>query len=137
MFTSEILSRALITVEIILIGISIYSLYNFYLRHHIFTNKRLSELGPIRPKTYVLLYSTTPTCVMCRTVQRPAIEKLSSNLGDLLQVVEIDATVQPEMAKRWGVLSVPTTFLINPRGEVTHINHGVARIEKLLMQLHF
>jgi len=53
-----------------------------------------------------------------------------------LHVVEIDATEQPELASRWGVMSVPTTFVIDPSGALRHVNHGVARAEQLLMQIN-
>jgi peroxiredoxin len=68
-------------------------------------------------------------------LQRPAIQKLSTYLGDKLQVLEIDASRQPEVANRWGVLSVPTTFVIDTKGKVRHINHGVAKADQLLMQI--
>jgi thiol-disulfide isomerase/thioredoxin len=83
----------------------------------------------------VILYFTTPSCVPCKTIQKPAIRQIKDTLGEGLQVVEIDATEQPELAQRWGVLSVPTTFVIDSRGQARHVNHGVARAEKLLKQL--
>jgi thioredoxin-related protein len=53
-----------------------------------------------------------------------------------LHVVEIDTTTRPDLASRWGVMSVPTTFLFDPHGKLCHVNHGVTRAEQLLMQLH-
>lgn len=96
----------------------------------------LPELGPLRPGAFVLVYFTTPSCAPCKSVQRPAINKLSEILGESLQVLEIDASQKPEVASRWGVLSVPTTFVIDPLGHVKHVNHGVTRADKLLMQIH-
>ena len=84
----------------------------------------------------VILYFTTPSCAPCKTVQKPALREIQETLGEGLQVVEIDATEQPEMAQRWGVLSVPTTFVIDSRGQARHVNHGVARADKLLKQLN-
>jgi len=52
-----------------------------------------------------------------------------------MQIVEIDATERPDLAKTWGVMSVPTTFLLNSRGEARYVNHGVTRAEKLIRQL--
>jgi thiol-disulfide isomerase/thioredoxin len=83
----------------------------------------------------VILYFTTPTCVPCKTVQRPALQRLQEQAGEKLQVVEIDASLQPEVANRWGVLSVPTTFIIDGKGNPKHVNHGVAPLEKLQKQL--
>jgi thioredoxin-like negative regulator of GroEL len=79
-----------------------------------------------------LLYFTPPTCAPCKTVQRPAIERLKSLAGDRLRVVEIDASSQPEIARQWGVLSVPTTFVLDAEGRPRHVNHGVTSMEKLL-----
>jgi hypothetical protein len=56
-------------------------------------------------------------------------------MGDRLQIVEIDAASQPEVASKWGVLSVPTTFVLDHKGQPQHVNHGVASYEKLLRQM--
>ena len=81
-----------------------------------------------------MLYFTTPTCAPCKTIQRPAIERLKQLAGDRLQVVEIDASSQPEVARQWGVLSVPTTFVLDAAGRPRHVNHGVAPMDKLLKE---
>jgi len=132
MFNADVLTRAVLAFAIILGGLGIYLLYNWTLKLR--TRDLLADLGPIRSGAFVLVYFTTPTCVPCKTVQRPAIQTVSQRLGDNMQVVEVDATEQPELANRWGVMSVPTTFLFDPRGQLRHVNHGVARAEKLLMQ---
>jgi thioredoxin 1 len=82
-----------------------------------------------------LLYFTTPDCAPCRTVQRPAVLKIKQTLGEGLEVVEINAQDQPEMARAWGVLSVPTTFILDRSGKPLHVNHGVTSVEKLMRQL--
>jgi hypothetical protein len=52
-----------------------------------------------------------------------------------LQVVEIDAAERPELARRWGVMSVPTTFVLDARGKARYVNNGIARADKLLRQI--
>ncbi|MCW5877255.1 MAG: thioredoxin family protein [Anaerolineales bacterium] len=96
---------------------------------------QLSELRPAGPAGKVLVYFTTPACIPCKTIQRPAIQGAKQSLGAELEVIEIDAQAQPELASRWGVLSVPTTYLFNRQGEMKHANYGVVRLEKLLEQL--
>ncbi|MCW5875928.1 MAG: thioredoxin family protein [Anaerolineales bacterium] len=96
---------------------------------------RLAELQPSGTASKVLVYFTTPSCVPCHTIQRPAIEQARRALGAALEVIEINAEAQPQLAGRWGVLSVPTTYLFNRRGEMKRANYGVVRAEKLLEQL--
>ena len=95
-----------------------------------------SDLGPIRPGVFVLVYFSTAACAACKTVQRLAIERVSKLLWDSLQVFEIDAMKEPEVALRWGVVRVPAIFLINPRGELHYVSHGVVGAEQLLIQMH-
>jgi thioredoxin 1 len=96
--------------------------------------KRLG-LETIRVGIPAILYFTTPSCMPCKTVQRPALARVQDNLGERIQVVEIDASAQPELADYWGVLSVPTTFIIDGRGRPRRVNHGVAGAEKLQKQV--
>lgn len=130
----DILARTIIALSVILIGWGVYQLYKRTLQLR--SPSLLANLGPIRPLSFTLVYFTTPTCVPCKTVQRPAIQSLSQMLGNALQVIEIDATEKPDLASHWGVMSVPTTFLFDPKGQLRHVNHGVTRAEKLLMQIH-
>jgi thiol-disulfide isomerase/thioredoxin len=130
----DVFVRILIAMAITLGGLGIYLFYNWTLKLR--APNLLADLGPLPPLAFTLVYFTASTCVPCKTVQRPAIQKLSQMLGSALHIIEIDAAEQPELANRWGVMSVPTTFIIDPRGKLRHVNHGVTRAEKLLMQLH-
>ena len=131
--SSEILLRFTFAIGIIALGLSIYWLVNRYLLARAGNN--INNLLDPLPNKPVIVYFTTPDCVPCKTIQRPALDQLTSTLGDKLQVIEIDATERPDLAKTWGVMSVPTTFLLNASGEARYVNNGVARAEKLLEQL--
>jgi thioredoxin 1 len=87
------------------------------------------------PNTPAVLYFRTPECSVCTTVQRPALDRLAADLGSAVRVIEVNAAAQPEVADYWGVLSVPTTFVIDRAGQPCAINHGLASKEKLLRQL--
>lgn len=130
----DIFARTIIALSVILVGWGVYQLYNRALQLR--TPSLLADLEENRPFGFTLVYFTTPTCTPCKTVQRPAIEQISKQLGSQLNVIEIDATEKPEIASRWGVMSVPTTFIFDPKGQLRHINHGVTRAEKLLIQIH-
>jgi thiol-disulfide isomerase/thioredoxin len=131
--SSDILLRSALAIAIIVVGVATYWLINQRLlvraKSNIFT---LFNQLPNKP---VIVYFTTPDCAPCKTVQRPALSRVMQLLGDSLEVVEIDATQRPELAKQWGVMSVPTTFLLDARGEARYVNNGVTRAEKLMEQI--
>jgi thiol-disulfide isomerase/thioredoxin len=132
--TMSILLRFGLAVGIIGFGIFAYWCINQRLLLKA-QNNALSLFSTL-PNKPVIVYFTTPDCVPCKTVQRPALNKLSTLLGaEKLQVVEIDATERPDLARQWGVMSVPTTFLLNANGEARYVNNGVTRVEKLMEQL--
>ena len=130
---SEILLRSALAIAIIVTGAAAYWSINHYLLAR--ARKNVFTLFKSLPNKPVIVYFTTPDCVPCRTVQRPAIDKVSGILGENLKVVEIDATERPDLAKRWGVMSVPTTFLLDARGQARYVNNGVTRAEKLMQQI--
>ncbi|MDL1911551.1 thioredoxin family protein [Chloroflexi bacterium CFX6] len=129
----DILLRFGYALGIIVLGALAYWLVNQGLLARARSNVPALFTAP--PQKPVIVYFTTPDCAPCKTVQRPALDQLVSLLGDKLQVIEIDATQRPDLAKQWGVLSVPTTFLLDARGEARYVNNGVARAEKLMEQL--
>jgi thiol-disulfide isomerase/thioredoxin len=131
--TSDILLRFAFAVGIILLGLSANWLFNQRLLLRA-KNNLTSLLNPL-PNKHVIVYFTTPDCAPCKAVQRPALDKLINLLGEKLHIVEIDATERPDLAKTWGVMSVPTTFLLDSRGEARYVNNGVTRAEKLMEQI--
>ena len=130
---TEILLRFGLAIGIIGLGALAYWLINQRLLIRA-RNNALTLFGKY-PNKPVVVYFTTPDCVPCKTVQRPAIDRVSNLLGETLEVVEINAYEQPDLAKTWGVMSVPTTFVLDARGEARYVNNGVARAEKLLEQI--
>jgi thiol-disulfide isomerase/thioredoxin len=130
---SEIVLRFGLAIVIIGLGAFAYWLVNQRLLIRARTN--VFTLFNTLPNKPVLVYFTTPDCAPCKTIQRPAINRVSHLLGDELEVIEIDATERPDLAKAWGVMSVPTTFVLDTRGEARFVNNGVARAEKLLEQI--
>lgn len=100
-------------------------------------NRQRVDLGldDFRVGVPAILYFTTPDCAPCRTVQGPAIEELRDQLHERLQIIKVDASERIDLANQWGVLSVPTTFIIDAQGQPRHVNNGVASAAKLRQQL--
>ena len=83
-----------------------------------------------------ILYFWSEGCVVCRTLQKPAIESiLSENLVANLQFVAIDISEHPELTSEWGVMTVPSSFVINEEGICKYSNSGLVSKEFLTKQL--
>ena len=82
----------------------------------------------------LVLAFTTADCVPCKTVQRPALEALEQQFPGRVVTDEIDALAAPALAWRFGILTVPSTVVIGPDGEVRAINHGTATADRLAEQ---
>jgi thioredoxin 1 len=130
---SEVILRLLAAGAIILAGAGLYLAW----KRILLARMRGKDLGleSLKPGVPAVLYFTTPDCIPCKTYQRPELMKLQAELGRDLQVIEIDATERPDLADYWGVLSVPTTFIIDSKGQPRGMNFGTASAAKLYQQL--
>ncbi len=131
----DILIRLGIAILIVLVGIALYALWTRLHLRRLRKRQVFAGLEEHRAGVPAILYFTTPYCVPCKTQQQPALEELTEQYREHLQIIQIDANEHPELADSWGVLSVPTTFIIDALGRPRHVNHGVASAAKLRQQL--
>lgn len=128
--------RLVIVIALLALG---FLLYRLFVRFHVGRAAASAPSDPIlnglRQGVPAVVYFTTPNCIPCRTQQQPALSRLQADLGDAIQIVRIDAAEDPETAKRWGVFSAPTTFILDHRGQPRDVNHGVADFTKLRRQI--
>ena len=129
----EILQRTGSALGIVALGLLIYWAGNRMQMARL--RKPSSGLEDFAVGTPGILYFTTPDCVPCKTQQQPAFKRLTEELGIKVLIVEVDATQRPDLADYWGVLSVPTTFIIDSKLQPRGVNHGVASAEKLKKQI--
>ena len=92
-------------------------------------------LAAFQPGQPAVLYFTTDHCVPCRTVLKPALQRLITELGNRFQVLEVNAELQSEAVRYWNVLSVPTVFVLDPQGKPQHVHYGVVGSDVLRAQL--
>jgi thioredoxin-like negative regulator of GroEL len=131
------IERLLLVIGFAVAGVIIYQGVRWWqMRRATVTAQHDPLLTHFRDGTPGIVYFTTPTCTQCLVQQVPALERLQQRLGDNgVQVIRVDATQDPDAASRWGVLSVPTTFILDANGRPLHVNHGVANTDKLMQQL--
>lgn len=82
----------------------------------------------------VVVYFTTKTCVVCKAQQEPALTALAQRIPDL-RIERHDAVAEGDLAKQYGVLSVPTTAVYDRAGTLVTINRGFTPASALLAQI--
>lgn len=121
--------RILIAAVLALLGIAFYrAVLHFQWRRAAATVKRS---GVQRPQ---LIIFTSPTCAPCKLQQLPIVDKLMREWGDKLDAQIVDVTEQPDVAKQYGVWSLPTTIVVDALQNVVAVNQGVAGERKLREQ---
>lgn len=125
---------------LVFLGVIAVAVYRLFARWQVSrANKLINAVDPVlrdfRKGTPAVLLFTTPFCAPCKSIVLPALERLQREMGDHLQVLQIDACERPEDADRWGVLSAPTTFILDASGSTRAVNHGVADYPLLKRQL--
>jgi thiol-disulfide isomerase/thioredoxin len=94
------------------------------------------SLGEAPDGRQTLVSFSSRSCAACRTAQAPAVSHVEQRLGATnLRVIKIDVAQQPEVAKAFGIMTVPSTVVFAPAGQVVAINQGFAPTHKLLEQL--
>lgn len=79
-----------------------------------------------------LLYFTAQHCVQCRLQQTPILQKLSARA--VIPIHTVDAMETPDLARFFGVMTVPTTIILDVHHRPTAINHGVTSLQRLQEQ---
>jgi thiol-disulfide isomerase/thioredoxin len=94
------------------------------------------SLGDVPDGRQTLVSFSSRSCAACRTAQAPAVSHVEQRLGPAnLRVIKVDVAQQPEVARAFGILTVPSTVVLAPAGQVVAVNQGFAPSYKLLEQL--
>lgn len=78
---------------------------------------------------------STPGCAACHTAQKPALAALEERAPGAVRVIHVDAAARPEVARAFGVMTVPATVVLDARGAVVAANQGFATTERLAEQV--
>jgi thioredoxin-like negative regulator of GroEL len=82
-----------------------------------------------------ILFFSGATCTVCHTAQRPALERLAPELDGRVTVREVDVADDPALARRFKVMSLPTTVVLDAEGRARAVNAGFAPAPLLRRQL--
>jgi len=82
-----------------------------------------------------LIAFSTPSCAACHQAQTPAIELAFRQLADV-RLIRVDAAQQPQAARAFGILTVPSTVVLAAGGEhIVAVNQGFTPSARLVQQL--
>lgn len=83
-----------------------------------------------------VVYFWSAQCSQCAAVQTPVIDNLVRMVGkETLAVSKFNVSESLELAKDWGVKTVPTTYVLDKNGIVQHVNNGLVAEKHLAEQI--
>ena len=105
--------------------------------------RRLRRLGQVaapasvrdlvQSKSPAILYFTSADCAQCRFQQSPMLEQLAERAR--IAVYTIDAVAQQDLARFYGVMTVPSTVVLKPNLQPVAVNHGLTTPDQLARQI--
>ncbi len=87
------------------------------------------------PSSVRILAFSSADCHQCHQLQTPALQRVLEARGTGVSIVEVDAPNSPELTRRYRVLTVPTTVILDATGHAHAVNYGFASTQRLLEQV--
>lgn len=83
-----------------------------------------------------IVYFWSDGCPVCKGTQRPILEGILAEYGkERLTLTAYNIDEAPDVAKEWGVRTLPTTFLLDSTGTIRRVNNGLVVPGSLRKQL--
>ena len=135
---NNVLERFLIALAVVLlyiVGVYLYKYFNRikYLRHRLNTELRLD----IKPGIASILYFWGPNCMQCKTQELfldEALAKLAATENEI-EIRKINAHNEPDMANRFGIMTIPAIVIFNQKGNIISWNPGLMSADELIKKL--
>jgi len=125
------IERLAVTMILVMGAVIAYQAWKVY---HLRRAGKLVSFPDFITGTPGIVLFTADYCQPCKTQQQPAIQRVVQQMQEI-QVIEIDVQAQPDLAQQWGVLSLPTTFILDKNGQPREMNFGVTSTDKLRKQI--
>lgn len=123
-----IVERLIIAGIIIIVGAVAYSLFKQWHLHNI------GQLETAVAGTPTILYFQSESCAACPTQSR-FLDQLNQVQNGRLTIQKINADQELETANKYRVFTLPTTILMDAKGNVHKINYGLTNTQKLDKQI--
>lgn len=131
------LERMLIVLAVGSVALALYALWRHWQQQRLQTLRTVTEPIHLPPEVDggkpTVLYFTTAECAQCRLQQTPILTQLQARAD--VAVHKFDALEQEALARVYGVMTVPTTVVLDAELRPVAINHGVTPLQKLQVQV--
>ncbi len=105
-------------------------------RRQIALANRASQRVKKISKIPTIVYFWSNGCPVCKMTQKKILEEILAEYGkERLTLTAYNTDEAPDVAKEWGVRTLPTTFLLDSAGAIRHVNNGLVVSENLRKQL--
>jgi len=98
-----------------------------------------TELDGLKLKTGMqyIVYFWSEHCSQCKSAQKPTLEQLLKKVEqENIELIALCIEHHGSLAKSWGVRTLPTIYVVDQQGSVTHVNNGFVSESRLLQQLN-
>jgi thioredoxin-like negative regulator of GroEL len=121
-------------ITLVLVLLFSYLIIKKFSRKKISREKLHLDLSNVNPFLPTILYFWSEDCVQCRTIQKPAIQKLQKE-GKKFNFVPVNAIEELDLTKKLNIKTLPSTVVINSGKNIQFINNGYAADSTLKKQL--
>ena len=72
-----------------------------------------------------IIYFWSEHCAQCKSAQKPTLDRLLETVGEgSVELIALRMEDYSELARSWGVRTLPTTYIIDRQGNVSHVNNS-------------
>jgi len=132
----QILFRIIISITVFLLLYSAWKYFNYNLKTK--SQRNLSNFNTLEIFSGLptILYFWSPECKQCKLQElyiNESISKLENN-GGKVNFRKVNALLENEFAEKFNIITVPTTIVLSPNGQITSRNHGLVNSAKIFEQ---
>lgn len=128
--------RFLIVIAVASLGVAAFQLLRWLQLQR--AQNAAVELNGLQLKagTLHVVYFWSEHCPQCNSAQKPTLDRLLEGVGEKnIELIALRVEDYGDLARSWGVRTLPTTYVLDRQGNVSHVNNGLASESRLLQQL--
>jgi len=128
--------RLLIVITVIILGLTVYQLFRRLQLRRAQSAVTIQQTLNLQDGSRHVVYFWSEHCPQCTSAQKPALDRLLERVGKgSVELITLRVEDCGDLAKSWGVRTLPTTYVLDSEGNITHINNGLASDSRLMQQL--